>query len=691
MIFLKKKFFIKKALLLFFLLIFLVLFQYLLYKSDLLELPERNIFLFIILQIDFILLLLLFYLIFRYLFKIFLTLRIKKISKSLKFKIITVYFLSIFFTAFVLILGSLFFLKKGFYYWFEDFFALKITSHSLNGDNYIKETEADLLNKAFRIKKEYLEITDQIRSKDLREKFRYYLGLDSIEIYTLKGELYKKTYSSEISEKPGIPLTLIEGLLKENKPKTFLQTIDSKLLLRLFLLVNNKNGNQYILAVGKVLDLEKIRTYAQKEKKLAKSLELFLYLSLLLLFLLVLFLGIWIGNKIGKSLTDPIHNLIIATQKIAYRDYKLDDLPVNEVQDEEIKQLLLSFKKMAEEIKRYETTLRKYNEYLKGVLNILPVGIAILKENNELLFMNEALKKSLEQFECKSVEKLYKELNLEEYFDKLELGQSFYKVFTFKRKHQERHLEITMMKFELNHENLKLLIIENLEEREVLERLSLWKEVAVKIAHDIKNPLTPIKLSVERLKKRLSEDLPEDKRKFLEETVNIVNRYVEELRRLAYDLYYFSKKGEGERQPVRLKENLKEVIELYRSAYPDLEIELIDETLEHAMVLIDPFQLKRIWINLLENSVKALNGKGKIKIILKERDEGFQVIYEDSGPGLPSEIIKAINEENLKELERFGTGFMIILSILKLAGGKIEAERREEGGSRLVITLPKAK
>jgi len=690
MTFLKKSS-IKRPLLLFFLLIFLVLFQYFLYKSDLLDLPEKNIFLFIILQIDFILLLLLFYLIFRYLFKIFLTLHIKKISKSLKFKIIAVYFLSIFFTAFVLILGSLFFLKKGLSYWFEDFFALKIISHSLNKDNYIKETEADLLNKAFRIKKEYLEKTDQIRSKDLREKFRYYLGLDSIEIYTLKGELYKKTYSSEISEKPGIPLTLIEGLLKENKPQTFLQTIDSKLLLRVFLLVNDKNGNQYILAVGKVLDLEKIRTYAQKEKKLAKSLELFLYLSLLLLFLLVLFLGIWIGNKIGRSLTDPIQNLIIATQKIAYRDYKLDDLPVNEVQDEEIKQLLLSFKKMAEEIKRYETTLRKYNEYLKGVLNILPVGIAILKENNELLFINEALKKSLEQFECKSIEKLYKELNLEEYFEKLELGQNFYKVFTFKRKDQERHLGITMMKFELNHENLKLLIIENLEEREILERLSLWKEVAVKIAHDIKNPLTPIKLSVERLKKRLSEDLPEDKRRFLEETVNIVNRYVEELRRLAYDLYYFSKKGEGERQLVKLKENLEEVLELYRSAYPDLEIEIMNETSEYALVLIDPFQLKRIWINLLENSVKALNGKGKIKIILKESKESLQVIYEDSGPGLPSEIIKAINEENLKELERFGTGFMIILSILKLARGKIEAEKREEGGSRLVITLPKAK
>ncbi len=497
----------------------------------------------------------------------------------------------------------------------------------------------------------------------------------------------KRLYSSEIPYKPGIPPSIIEDLLNEKKSQSFIQPINSKLLIRVFLLTNDKNGKPYILSVGKIFDPNLLREYTKKEKKLTQSFHLFLILSLSLLFLLVLFLGIWVGNKLGKTLTEPLQTLILATQKITHRDYRLDDLPLETSQDDEISQLIQAFKKMAEEIKRYETTLRKYNQYLRGVLNALPVGILILKENGELLFANEQFNRFLSEFNFRNYQEVCEKLSVDEYFNTLEVEQSFYKNLTLSRGERELHLGITFMKLELFNEFLKLLILENLEEKETLKRLSLWREVAVMLAHEIKNPLTPIKLSVERLYKRLKDDLPEEKREFLKNTLSLVNKYVEELKKLAYDLYYFSNKQIPEKKEINLRENLKEVVELYSSAYPEVQIELTGKDIS---ILADPFQLKRIWINLFENSIKAMNEKGRIKIELSEKNDKVFIIFEDSGCGLDEEIVSALNKGDLGNLKKLGTqGLLIISSIMKLHNGKIFAENKKEGGSCFILEFPK--
>lgn len=683
----KRNFFIKKFLLFIFVIFFIITLQYFLYKSDFFPLPEKNLFLFFVLQIDFILLLLLLYLIFRYLYKIFWSISGRKISRSLKFKLFMVYFLSISFTAIILVAGSLFFLKEGMDYWFKEFSALKISTHLLKREDWLKDLEADLLSKALEIREKYIEKTDKIQSSDLREKYRYFMGLDSIEVFTLQGELYKKTYSSYITTKPGISPSIIENLLKEKKSQSLIQPINSHLLVRVFLLVNDKTGKPYILAVGKIFDPNKLSEFTKDEKKISKSFQVFLIASLSLLFLLVLFIGIWVGNKLGKTLTEPLQTLILATQKISHRDYRLDDLPLKNFQEDEISQLIQAFKKMAEEIKRYETALRKYNQYLRGVLNSLPEGILILKEKGEILFANDQFNHFLSTFNFKNYQEFCEELSIDTYFDNLEIEQSFYKTITLSKAGREIHLGITFMKLELLNEILKLLIIENLEEKETLKRLSLWREVAVMLAHEIKNPLTPIKLSVERLQRKLREDLPQEKREFLEKTVSLINKYVEELKKLAYDLYYFSNKQVPEKEKLSVIENLEEVAELYRSAYPDLHINLIGS--KETKIWADPFQLKRIWINLFENSLKAMNEKGKIEVKIVEKEDKVSIIYEDSGFGLEEEIIRAFNKGDPSDLKKIGTGLLVISSIMKLHGGRILAENREEGGSRFILEFPK--
>lgn len=678
----------KKVLLLGFFFLFIPLIEYLLYKSNLIEVPQRSIFLFFLIQLDLILLLFLLYLIFKYLWKIFWDIRGKRISQSLKFKLFWLYFFSIFFTAFVLVFSTFIFFKRGLEYWFEEFSSEKIISTLLTEEDIIKDTEAELLQKGLKIREEYISKRETIQSKDLREKYRYLLQLDLIEVFTYEGELFKKTYSSEVGEKPGIPPSILDTLLKEKKPISQIQPYKTKLLLRVFIPVETKRGTPYILAIGKLIQPEHIKSLPKREKFLLKTVNVFLILSFLMLLLLVIFLGIWVGNKLGKSLSEPLQNLILATQKITQRDFNLSEILPTSSQEDEIAQLIDSFKIMAKEIKNYEDTLKKYNEYLGGVLNSLPVGIIIFKSNLEVLFINAYLKDFLKELEFEGPHILAEGLSLERFFQSLSLKERHYQVFSFESKGKDISLGITFMKLELFGDILLLLIIENLEEKETLKRLSLWREVAVKIAHEIKNPLTPIKLSVERLRKRIIDELSPENRELLEQTVKVIGKYVEELRKLALDFYYFSQRPYFEKINFNLAENLEDVLELYKLAYPEINFKIdIRVEKKELNLLGDPFQFKRVWINLIENSIKAMQEKGEIEIVLLKDGEKIMVYYEDKGEGMSEELIDAFNTGDFAKLQKLGTGLLIIRGIIDLHKGRIWAESSLKGGTKFILEL----
>ncbi len=683
--------FLKRILPLLLLIVFIAI-QYILYQSGILNVRDRNFVLLIFLQIDLLILLFMLYLIFRYLFRIFLEIKARKISRSLKYKLFTLYMLSLTFPTIILTLGGIYFLKKGLDYWLEEVASARIISEILKEEDFLKEEEAYLLMMAYKIRDEYISKVENIRNKDLRERYRYLSRLDSVEVYTLNGELYRKTYSPEITSKLGISLKIIETLMQDKKPQIQLQPFGSTLIMRAFIPVQDAKGNTYVLATGKIIEKELLLRKDILSQLESKEFTYFIILSLAIIFFLVLFLGVWVGDKLGRRLTEPLQSLIIATQKISRREYSLEDLPSPPDQEDEIATLIKSFRNMAEELKKYEERLKKYNEYLRTVLETLPVGILILKENFDLLFVNKTLKSWITSLKIENPSYFVDLFGLKDYLKGLDLHQNFYKVFNLRTGDKELSFGITFMKLQLPEEWLYLLIIENLEEKETLKRLSLWREVAVKIAHEIKNPLTPIKLSIERLKKRLSEDLPPEKKELLEKTVSVINTYIEELRKLAQDFYYFSQRSVFERTEVDLLQNLKEVLELYKLSYPEININLKIESIsgENIVIKSDPFQLKRVWINLLDNSIKAMNEKGNINIIISTTNGEIRIVYEDEGQGMDEKLCEAFNKRNFEELRKTGTGLFIVTGIIELSNGKIKVEKSERGGTRFLINLPKS-
>ena len=587
------------------------------------------------------------------------------------------------FASTLIIIVGFFFFKKTLDLWFKEYSAVQLYLTAFGKEDIFRSLESQLIAKANLIENEYITKTDIIRSKELRERYRYLLNLDAIEVYTLDGDLYKKTYSNDEFKKYGIPPSILEELLKDKTPKRQIINLGGKYYVRVFTYVKTKDGHPYILLVGKVLDSSEI--FKTEDLPWDKILRLSIFLLFILLFLLVLFIGVWVGNKLGKRLSEPLRLLSEATEKISHQDYNIN-LPDVFYQDDEIGLLIKRFNEMVNRLKDFEEERKKYIDSLKAILDQLPIGILLLTKDFQPIFQNRFILDFINDIGLKDCNELCEQIKLFDVLSSIDIANGFYKVYEFTTVKGIFNLGISVFPFELTGQLHYLIIIENLTEKEVLKRLSIWKEVAVRIAHEIKNPLTPIKLSIERLRKKLSDSLSEENKNLLNQTVDVVLKSIEELQKLSHDLYVLTKKPILDKVEGSLIENIKDVINLYKLAYPNITIQL--NTHKDVVFHFDPLVMKRLWINLFENSIKSMKEEGSITIDFLANSDEIMIVFTDKGEGLPDEVISAFNSGQWESLKKFGTGLIVIQTVVHLHNGKIVCERAHPRGSRFIIEFP---
>jgi len=600
--------------------------------------------------------------------------------------LLLIYLFSMVFASTLLIIVGFFFFKKTLDLWFKEYSADQLYLTVFGDEDIFRSLESQLIAKANLIEKDYITKTEVIRSKELRERYRYFLNIDAIEVYTLDGDLYKKTYSNDELKKYGIPPSILEELLKDKTPKRQIINLGGKYYVRVFTYVETKVGHPYILVVGKVLDSSEI--FKTEDLPWDKILRLSIFLFFILLFLLVLFIGVWVGNKLGKHLSEPLRMLSEATEKISHQDYNIN-LPNVFYQDDEIGLLIKRFNEMVKRLKDFEEERKKYIESLKAILDQLPIGILLLTKDFQPIFQNRFILDFLNDIGLKDSNELCHQIKLFDLLSSIDIANGFYKIYEFTTEKGIFNLGISVFLFELAGQLHYLIIIENLTEKEVLKRLSIWKEVAVRIAHEIKNPLTPIKLSIERLRRKLSDSLSDEDKNLLNQTVDVVLKSIEELQKLSHDLYVLTKKPILDKVEGSLIENIKEVINLYRLAYPNITIKLNAD--KDVVFHFDPLVMKRLWINLFENSIKSMKEEGSITIDVLTNSDEVMIVFTDTGEGLPDEVISTFNSGQWESLKKFGTGLIVIQTVVHLHNGRIVCERAHPRGSRFIIEFPLAK
>jgi two-component system nitrogen regulation sensor histidine kinase NtrY len=234
-----------------------------------------------------------------------------------------------------------------------------------------------------------------------------------------------------------------------------------------------------------------------------------------------------------------------------------------------------------------------------------------------------------------------------------------------------------------------VLVFANLTELEKMQRMAAWREVARRIAHEIKNPLTPIQLSAQRLRRRYPDILSEENSIFGQCT-NTIIKQVDEIKQLVSEFSQFARMPKINRAEADIRLAIEETLFLYKQAHADIHFSITSKE-EIPVFSFDTEQIKRCIINLLDNAVAVLAGGGIVDIILEIDDEKENMTIQvcDSGPGITEEEKSKLFEPYFSTKKTgTGLGLAIVSTIVADHNGYIRVHDNHPTGSIFTIELP---
>ncbi|MGC9007987.1 MAG: sensor histidine kinase, partial [Halothiobacillaceae bacterium] len=227
------------------------------------------------------------------------------------------------------------------------------------------------------------------------------------------------------------------------------------------------------------------------------------------------------------------------------------------------------------------------------------------------------------------------------------------------------------------------------------QRDAAWSEVARRLAHEIKNPLTPIQLSAERLRRKLGPVLTEDNARVLERATHTIVQQVEAMKHMVNEFAEYARAPESRLVPLELNTLVRDVVDLYRGGSVRVRHDLAPEPL---WVEGDAGRLRQLLHNLVKNAAEALQesattGGVEPTVTLHTRlrpDEGLvELCVDDNGPGFPPDLVEHIFEPYVTTRPKgTGLGLAIVKKIVEEHAGRVHAFNPAEGGARVLILLP---
>jgi nitrogen fixation/metabolism regulation signal transduction histidine kinase len=221
------------------------------------------------------------------------------------------------------------------------------------------------------------------------------------------------------------------------------------------------------------------------------------------------------------------------------------------------------------------------------------------------------------------------------------------------------------------------------------ERESAWREMAKQVAHEIKNPLTPMKLSVQYLEKAWDEKSPDFEKRLARFTKTIIEQ-IDTLSTIASEFSDFAKMPSAKIESADLKDIIISTLELYQD-YDKVEFNFTyDKNIDYP-IKADKKQILRVFSNLIKNSLQALSEStdGKITIILEKHTDYYNISISDNGPGIPDELANKIFSPSFTtKSSGMGLGLAIVNSIIKSYNGSINFTSEVNSGTTFYITFP---
>ncbi|MDR2141604.1 MAG: HAMP domain-containing protein [Deltaproteobacteria bacterium] len=405
--------------------------------------------------------------------------------------------------------------------------------------------------------------------------------------------------------------------------------------------------------------------------------------------LLAVFLSIWIGSHLANSLASPITELVEGTRRVARGE--MDFILTPTYRSGEMAHLVTAFNQMTQELKASYSEIDSRRRFVETVLKEVSTGVVVVDTQRRVATINQA---ALGMLRLKMAETLGQLPPL--VADLLgPVGSPLPRERVYVET-EEKTLSLMVSRQDLREEDGQpmgtLLTFDDLSELEKAQRLAAWREVARRIAHEVKNPLTPISLAAQRLSRRFGARLSDEDGKIFQECSEVIIRQVENMRSLVDEFSQFARLPQINPRPADLAKVVEGSLALFRQAHPGLSLRLEIKKPVGEFVF-DPEQIGRVIANLLLNSTKATGGQGQVEITIDQDDlGGARLVVADDGPGLPPEVRDRVFEPYVSQGQGGqGLGLAIVKAIISDHGGFIRVGDRQPQGTIFTIHLPLVK
>lgn len=681
---------------------------------------ETSIFFLGLVNFNIILFLLLFFLIFRNVVKIFSERQTGLAGGTLKAKLIAAFVAFSFVPTTLMFLVSVFYINNSFDKWFSEKMAGVLKSSLEVTNAFYLSAKRKNYHFAEQVAAELRKTPSSAWGKKLVEVRKRYT-LDAVEYYpSLFGQRIVSVSPDEtLPEIPPLSLELLGRGIEDRNEASTIHQFENGNLVRVIYPVGKTKGEGAVVVstfiplslISKMDDIAAAYEDFREVNPLEYPIKS-IYLIILVLMTLTVMLGAtWFGFYLARQLSVPLEELGEAAQRVANKDYS--PLHINSG-SREINELVRHFNQMTRDLEASErdvndanqslrqtlARLDEHSRYIEVVLSTVSTGVISLDPEGHITMANRHAAKLLETPPVRLVGQHIGKVLDREYYEILD--NMIQQMRTHRAESIQREVRVQIrgrsvplqmtLSFLTDEKQVEIgtvLVFDDLSPVLGAQRAAAWTEVARRIAHEIKNPLTPIKLSAERLEKKFGAGIQDPA--FRESIQRIVDQ-VDSLKNLVNEFNQFARLPKSNPVPADINKVIGDSLVLFRTEERAKQIDFYPDQ-ELPTFIFDPDQVRRIVNNLLDNAIAAVAQKPDGRIAIRTSYDNVlkicRIEVEDNGSGIPASLRERVFEPYVTTKEHgTGLGLALVKRMVEDHHGFIRALSDGQSYTRFVIELP---
>jgi len=454
--------------------------------------------------------------------------------------------------------------------------------------------------------------------------------------------------------------------------------------------------------------INNIFSYVERYRQLAiqkNPVKTSYFLLLALVTLLIIFAASWIGMYLAKGITVPIEKLAQATKEVSKGNL---DAHVEDPASDELGTLIDSFNQMIADLKGSQkniaqktSELAEGKKYIETILDNITTGVITLDAKGTITTFNPSAQEMLLLFDSNLVgEKVTDVLKDTKYKDitkSIQRGMNNdFKVrdkeINIKADNQNVMLALTVSPLRQANDELSgmIVVLDNLTQLIKAQKIAAWKEVAQRVAHEIKNPLTPIQLSAERIIKNLKRD-GKNNNEIIQEGAGTIVQEARTIKALVDEFSNFARLPNIRLESAYIHEIIEQSISPYLGIFNAIKFETRFSSEVPSSLQVDPEQMKRVFMNIFDNAIDAMEQKGTItiKTFYDKDKKKLTIEISDLGPGISVvDKDKIFLPDYSTKKKGTGLGLAIVNQVIVEHNGSIDFSNLEPHGAKFTIKIP---